>query len=178
MATTMPLPQQQADFYNGQNPRGPFSYIEPHEEAEARTLIDAQFIAMTGKKFGYRVTGFLIACKLYVRPEELKQVPGPDGKPVTIYLPQASQANDKYSSCSGLVIGVGPQAYKGRNADGTDRYPEGPWCKVGDWVALPRYEAFCVSYRGVAIAILPDDKILGVIEDPTDVTTIDTAIRT
>jgi len=31
----------------------------------------------------------------------------------------------------GLVLAMGPDCYKDK-----ERYPEGPWCKVGDWVCL------------------------------------------
>jgi hypothetical protein len=41
---------------------------------------------------------------------------------------------------------------------------------VGDWVCLPRHSSFVVKYRGVAMAIIPDDKVIAVIEDPTDLT--------
>ena len=33
----------------------------------------------------------------------------------------------------GNVLAVGPQAYTG------EKFPDGPWCKVGDWVIFARY---------------------------------------
>ena len=32
------------------------------------------------------------------------------------------------------VLAVGPDAYRDK-----DRYPQGPWCKVGDWIIFARY---------------------------------------
>ena len=34
------------------------------------------------------------------------------------------------ASTCGLVIDMGPHCYD------KDRYPEGPWCKKGDWISL------------------------------------------
>lgn len=140
------------------------SNIEPEEEALARTLIDEQFIALTGKPFDMKPAGYLVALKIYVRPEELKTGTRDDGSTYSLYLPDMARAEDKYQSVAALVCAMGPEAYKG------EKFAEsGPWCKVGDWVMIPRYEATAVSYRGVTVALLPDDRIMAVVVDPTDV---------
>lgn len=140
------------------------SNIEPHEEDIARKLIDDHFIEMTGKAFDMKPAGYLIAAKIYVRPEELKTITRENGEQVTLYLPDQVRAEDKYQSVSALVCAVGPEAYQGEKFERS-----GPWCKVGDWVLIPRYEATAVSYRGVAMALLPDDRVMAVIEGPDDV---------
>ena len=140
------------------------SNIEPHEEAEAQKFIDAQFIEMTGQPFDMRPAGYLVAVKIYIRPEELKTIKKEDGTEVTLYLPDTVRAEDKYSSVSALVCAVGPEAYQGEKFERS-----GPWCKVGDWILIPRYESTMVSYRGVAVALLPDDRVMAVIAGPEDV---------
>lgn len=150
-------------------------FVEAHEEETARKLVDEQFTRLTGKPFQYRTAGYFITAKIYVRPEELKKITNNEGKEVTIWLPPSIQAEDKYQSVAALVCGVGPQAYKGENRDGSTRFPEGPWCRVGDWVTIPRYESFMFTYRGVAMVQFPDDKVLGVVEDPRDVAPINQA---
>jgi co-chaperonin GroES (HSP10) len=140
------------------------SLIEPEEEQTAKDLVDMQFVQMTGKRFDLRPAGYLVALKIYVRPEELKTIIREDGSEATLYLPDVVRAEDKFSSCSALVCAMGPEAYQGEKFKDS-----GPWCKVGDWVMIPRYEATALSYRGVAMALLPDDRILAVISDPTDV---------
>jgi hypothetical protein len=155
-------------------PVSSLSFIEPHEEAEAKRLINDQFVALTGKPYDMRVAGYLVAVKLYIRPEELK-VETKDGNLKTLYMPQSVLTEDKYQSVSGVVVGIGPQAYKGVLADGSPKYPEGPWCKIGDIVLLPRFESMSISFRGVAMALLPDDRVAAVISDPTDVQPINTA---
>jgi co-chaperonin GroES (HSP10) len=140
------------------------SNIEPHEEALAQQFIDEQFIEITGKPFDMRPAGYLVAVKIYIRPEELKTIKKEDGTEVTLYLPDTVRAEDKYSSVSALVCAVGPEAYQGEKFERS-----GPWCKVGDWILMPRYESTMVSYRGVAMALLPDDRVMAVISGPEDV---------
>ena len=140
------------------------SNIEPHEEELAKNLINDHFVEMTGKPFDMRPAGYLIAVKIYVRPEELKTIKQDDGTEVTLYLPDTVRAEDKYSSVSALVCGIGPEAYQGEKFERS-----GPWCKVGDWILIPRYESTMVSYRGVAMALLPDDRVMAVITGPEDV---------
>lgn len=140
------------------------SNIEPHEEETAKSLIDGEFVFMTGRSFDMRPAGYLVAVKIYVRPEELKTITQDDGTEVTLYLPDTVRAEDKYSSVSALVCAVGPEAYHGEKFERS-----GPWCKVGDWVLIPRYESTMVSYRGVAMALLPDDRVMAVINGPEDV---------
>jgi co-chaperonin GroES (HSP10) len=140
------------------------SNIEPHEEALAQQFIDEQFIEMTGQPFDMRPAGYLVAVKIYIRPEELKTIKKEDGTEVTLYLPDTVRAEDKFSSVSALVCAVGPEAYQGEKFERS-----GPWCKVGDWILIPRYESTMVSYRGVAMALLPDDRVMAVITGPEDV---------
>lgn len=144
------------------------SFIEPHEESEAKALIDKEFIALTGKPFDMRVAGYLVAIKIYIRSETIKSIDTKAGT-VSLLRPTTSTDEDKYQSVSGLVVGVGPQAYKGFNVDGTPKYPEGPWCKPGDIVMIPRFESTPISFRGVVMAIVPDDRIMAVLQDPADV---------
>ena len=140
------------------------SNLEPHEEALAQQFIDEQFVEMTGKPFDMRPAGYLVAVKIYIRPEELRTIKKEDGTEVTLYLPDTVRAEDKYSSVSALVCAVGPEAYQGEKFERS-----GPWCKVGDWILMPRYESTMVSYRGVAMALLPDDRVMAVITGPEDV---------
>ena len=140
------------------------SNIEPHEEELAKQFIDEQFVEMTGQPFDMRPAGYLVAVKIYIRPEELKTIKKEDGTEVTLYLPDTVRAEDKYSSVSALVCAVGPEAYQGEKFERS-----GPWCKVGDWILIPRYESTMVSYRGVAMALLPDDRVMAVITGPEDV---------
>lgn len=148
------------------------SYIEDGEVAAAKKLIDTQFAQLTGKGFGYRVAGYYLICKIYVRPEDVRSGKRDDGTEYKLYLPDQTRDRDKFQSCSALVCGIGPQAFTGYDIHGHPRFPGGPACRIGDWIAIPRQQSFMLAYRGVAMAQIPDDMVLGVIEAPTDVAPI------
>jgi hypothetical protein len=143
------------------------SFIEDNEIEEAKSFID--------KHLGFpapRVAGYHLAVKIYVRPNEMgiikdengNPILGEDGKPKRFYIPEVVTANDKWRSCVGLVLSMGPEAYKG------DRYKEsGAWCRIGDWIAFPRNEGTQINYRGIPMQIIPDDRVLLIAEDPEHV---------
>ena len=64
------------------------------------------------------------------------------------------------SQC-GLVLAMGPQCYNDK-----ERYPEGPWCKVNDWVVFARYAGSRLQIEGGEIRLLNDDEILATVKDP------------
>jgi len=64
----------------------------------------------------------------------------------------------------GNVLAVGPDAYKNK-----ERYPEGPWCKEGDWVIFARYAGSRFKIEGGEVRLLNDDEIIATIQDPEDI---------
>ena len=62
---------------------------------------------------------------------------------------------------------MGPDAYADKN-----KFPNGPWCKEGDWVVFARYAGSRVKIEGGEIRILNDDEILSTVKDPTDILTL------
>lgn len=155
---------------NGSHKDAPVSFIEPHEHLEAQKVVAEAFKhASGGRDFEFRPAGYMVCVKIYIRPEEIKTIDTPEGKK-TLYLPEVSRAEDKFTSSMGLVMALGPQAYKGQRADGTQLYPV-PYAAVGDLVLFPRGECYYVTYRGVALALIPDDRVLATITDFTDVAT-------
>lgn len=163
MGGTSPLPTPQ------------IPYVEEHEVEEAKALIDKQFIEITGKPFGLRPAGYMIACKLWIRDDELKTGTRPDGSTYTLYTAPVTQQQDALTSVAALVCAVGPLAFKDRETG--KEWAEGPYCRPGDWIVIPRQSSFLCEYRGVKMAILPDDKIIGTIEDPTDIAPLYVAPR-
>jgi len=61
------------------------------------------------------------------------------------------------------VLAVGPDAYRDK-----DRYPQGPWCKVGDWIIFARYAGSRIKIEGGEVRMLNDDEILATIKNPED----------
>jgi len=66
------------------------------------------------------------------------------------------------SQC-GLVVALGDQCYD------KERYPEGPWCKKGNWVVFARYAGSRIQIDGGEVRLLNDDEILATIENPEDI---------
>jgi co-chaperonin GroES (HSP10) len=60
-----------------------------------------------------------------------------------------------------FVAKLGPQAYK----DAT-RFPDGPWCKKGDFVIVRAYTGTRVLIHGTEWRIINDDTVEAVVEDP------------
>jgi hypothetical protein len=156
------------------------SFILPEEEEEAEKLITE----LLGFKRPRPVNYFLLV-KIYVRPDEIGSWVDPVTKQKkSFYLPQSISAHDKFRSAVGLVVHMGPRAYKDghfveplymrlvRKVFGKWMKPSiyQPSCKVGDWIYIPRHEGPQINYRGVPMMILPDDKVYMVVEDPTYVT--------
>ena len=68
------------------------------------------------------------------------------------------------ATVTGNVLAVGPQCYKDK-----ERYPEGPWCKKGDWVIFARYAGSRFKIEGGEVRLLNDDEIIATIKDPEDI---------
>jgi co-chaperonin GroES (HSP10) len=66
-----------------------------------------------------------------------------------------------------MILSMGTDAYADK-----DKFPNGPWCKKGDWVVFARYAGSRVKIEGGEIRILNDDEILAKLKDPKDVLTI------
>ena len=67
------------------------------------------------------------------------------------------------SQC-GNVLAMGPDCYKDKN-----RFENGPWCKVGDWVVFARYAGSRIEIEGGEVRLLNDDEVLATVQDPTDI---------
>ena len=49
------------------------------------------------------------------------------------------------------------------------RYPEGPWCKKGEWVIFARYAGSRFKIMGGEVRILNEDEVLATIQDPEEI---------
>ena len=54
-----------------------------------------------------------------------------------IILSSETQDTEKWNTQVAKVVGVGPLAFKNRNTQ--ESWPEGDWCKPGDFVRVPKY---------------------------------------
>ena len=80
-----------------------------------------------------------------------------------IIMSDVTIERQQVASQCGLVVALGDQCYD------KERYPEGPWCKKGDWVVFARYAASRIQIDGGEVRLLNDDEILATIENPEDI---------
>ena len=80
-----------------------------------------------------------------------------------IHLSDSTIERQQVGSQCGLVLKMGPQCYMDK-----ERYPEGPWCKEGEWVMFARYAGSRIKIEGGEIRLLNDDEVLATIKSPED----------
>ena len=81
-----------------------------------------------------------------------------------IMLAKQTLEKEKVAAIVGLVVSLGPSAYVDQ-----DKFPDGPWCKEGDWVIFGRYAGARFRIEGGDMRLLNDDEILAVISDPESI---------
>jgi len=108
-----------------------------------------------------------------------QQLPTPAGYKILIALPQASETYegtrilksekerdlDHIMSIIGLVVDVGSQAYADK-----ERFPNGPWCKQGDYVMFRMNSGTRFKLGGTEYRLMNDDNIEAVVSDPSGIT--------
>ena len=80
-----------------------------------------------------------------------------------LYFGQETLEKQQVASTCGLVLAQGPHCYD------KEKFPEGPWCKVGDWVIFARYAGSRIQIDGGEVRILNDDEVLATIANPEDI---------
>ena len=88
-----------------------------------------------------------------------KEVEVYEGMP--IYADDVIERSQIASTC-GNVLDMGSQTYD------KEKFPEGPWCKKGDWVMFARYAGSRIKIEGGEVRLLNDDEILATIKSPED----------
>ena len=78
----------------------------------------------------------------------------------------ANETVDKQQVASqcGNVLAMGPECYSDKT-----RYPNGPWCKVGDWVVFARYAGSRIQIEGGEVRLLNEDEVLATVKNPEDI---------
>ena len=100
-------------------------------------------------------TGWRILILPYTLPETTKG---------GIVLADETRQREQLATNVGYVVSLGPDAYKDEG-----KFPDGAWCKEGDWVMFGRYAGSRFKIEGAEPRLLNDDEILAVIQDPRDI---------
>ena len=106
-------------------------------------------------------------------PEVLPNLPGYHilVRPVSVksktkgglLLPDSVKDDVAYLTTVGKVLAVGDLAYKDE-----DKFPNGKWCDVGDYVCYARHAGQKLYYKGIRLLLLFDDQVMMKVDEPTN----------
>lgn len=78
-----------------------------------------------------------------------------------VFMPDQLKKSEETASIIGFVIKAGPEAYGDEN-----KFPNGPWCKEGDFVIFRSYSGTRFKVLGKEFRLINDDTVEAVVEDP------------
>ena len=112
--------------------------------------------------------------------EKAKQLPEPTGYRILCAIPDAEKEYEggllkaketlhmeEVLSTVFFVVKMGPDCYQD-NA----RFPNGPWCKVGDFILARPNTGTRLKIHGREFRIINDDSVEGLVEDPRGITRV------
>ena len=118
---------------------------------EAVKISDAELELQLPKPVGYRI---LVALP---QPKETF-----DGS--SVLKTESAKSQDHIMSIIGLVVDMGSGAYADK-----DRFPDGAWCKEGDFVMFRMNSGTRFTIGGVEYRLMNDDSVEAVVADPTGI---------
>jgi len=102
------------------------------------------------------------------------QLPEPTGYKILIALPEVDEKTEggiikaqetmhleEVGSIVGFVMKLGPDAYEDKK-----KFPNGPYCKAGDFVLMRSYSGTRFSIHGKEFRLINEDSVEAVIDDP------------
>jgi co-chaperonin GroES (HSP10) len=106
--------------------------------------------------------------------EKATQLPKPSGYRILCAIPEAEKEfdsgiakaditiqHDEILTTVLFVVDLGPDCYKDES-----RYPNGPWCKKGDFVLVRPNAGTRLVIHGREFRIINDDSVEAVVDDP------------
>lgn len=121
------------------------------------------------------------AIKLEATDEEkASQLPEPSGYRILCAIPDAEKEYgggllksketlhlEEVLSTVFFVVKMGPDCYQDK-----DRFPNGPWCKVGDFILARPNTGTRLKIHGREFRIINDDSVEGIVQDPRGITRV------
>jgi len=121
------------------------------ELVEERVITDEEWEAQLPKPTGYRI--------LIALPDVDKYYKGS-----TLLKTSDVMHREYIMSIMGIVLDMGPDAYTD-----TERFPNGPWCKEGDYVMFRMNTGTRFKVNGKEFRLMNDDSVEAVIPDPSGI---------
>ena len=118
--------------------------------------------------------------KLELDEDTTRKLPEPQGYKLLIAIPKLEEKTsggviipdklkglEQTASIIGLVIAMGKAAY-----NDADKFPDGPYCKEGDFVIFRSYSGTRFKLRGEEFRLINDDTVEAVVDDPREYTRV------
>jgi co-chaperonin GroES (HSP10) len=112
--------------------------------------------------------------------EKAKALPEPSGYRILVAIPEQDKEYEsgilkadqtmyyeEVLSTVFFVVKMGPDCYQDKG-----RFPNGPWCKVGDFILARPNSGTRLKIHGREFRIINDDSVEGVVQDPRGITRI------
>ena len=78
-----------------------------------------------------------------------------------VFMPDGLKKDEGTASIIGFVLKSGPDAYSDKS-----RFPNGSWCKEGDFVIFRSYSGTRFKVHGKEFRLINDDTVEAVVDDP------------
>jgi len=112
--------------------------------------------------------------------EKASQLPEPSGYRILCAIPDAEKEYEggllkaketlhieEVLSTVFFVVKMGPDCYQDKS-----RFPNGPWCKVGDFILARPNTGTRLKIHGREFRIINDDSVEGIVQDPRGITRV------
>jgi co-chaperonin GroES (HSP10) len=106
--------------------------------------------------------------------EKARQLPDPSGYHILCAIPEIDETFDSGIIKADItrqheellttvlwVMKMGPDCYQDK-----ERFPSGPWCKVGDFVLVRPHTGSRLKIHGRELRLINDDSVEAVVQDP------------
>ena len=126
------------------------------------------------------VAGAEARARLAEDGQKAKMLPKPAGYKILVAIPRSAEAFDnglvkadvtraqeEVMTTVGFVLAMGPDCYADKA-----KFPNGPWCKVGDFIVMRSYSGTRVSIYGAEHRLINDDTVEAIVEDPRGITRV------
>jgi co-chaperonin GroES (HSP10) len=118
---------------------------------ETVKISDAELELQLPRPVGYRI--------LVALPQPEETVAG-----TSILKTETAKTQDHIMSIIGLVVDMGDGAYADK-----DRFPDGAWCKEGDFVMFRMNSGTRFTIGGIEYRLMNDDSVEAVVTDPSGI---------
>lgn len=78
-----------------------------------------------------------------------------------VWIPDETKSREQTASIIGLVLKLGPDAYKD-----PQKFPTGPWCKEEDYIIFRSYSGTRFKIGKQEFRLINDDTVEAVVDDP------------